>query len=113
MSLPGPLDTLQRESPNGRTRRLYAVDLSSGNLTLLTPTAIAARGSIVDASSFSRWGAPGGGLERRDDARRVWLGEAQGEARPVTSFGKDFTGGCNRPSTSAGRVTTALRSRVC
>jgi dipeptidyl aminopeptidase/acylaminoacyl peptidase len=73
--------------------RLYAVDLSSGNLTLLTPTAIAGCGSIVDASSFSYDGEHLAAVwSDATTPEEVWLGEAQGEARPVTSFGKDFDG---------------------
>ncbi len=73
--------------------RLYAFDLPSGQLTPITPAPIGGRGSIVDAASFS------------DDGRRlaavwsdaitpeaVWLGEAAGQAHPVTSFGNDFQG---------------------
>jgi dipeptidyl aminopeptidase/acylaminoacyl peptidase len=73
--------------------RFYRVDLLNGNTTLLTPPAIAGRGSMIGPASLS------------DDGRRlaaiwsdattpeeVWLGEASGDARPVTSFGKVFHG---------------------
>jgi dipeptidyl aminopeptidase/acylaminoacyl peptidase len=73
--------------------RLYRVDLLNGNLTLLSPAAIAGRGSMVDPASISE---RGGFLAAVwcdvTTPEEVWLGEVRGEARPVTAFGKDFHG---------------------
>ena len=73
--------------------RLYGVDLLTGSLTGLTPCALASRGSIAEQASMS------GGGERlaaiwsdSTTPEEVWIGEAQGGARPVTAFGKDFHG---------------------
>jgi dipeptidyl aminopeptidase/acylaminoacyl peptidase len=71
--------------------RVYAVDVMDGSLTPLTPPSLAERGSVLDGISFS------------DDSRRlaaiwsdattpeeVFLGNIQGSAEPVTTFGEGF-----------------------
>ena len=77
-----------------RTRgRIYAVDVTDGTMTPLTPPSLAERGSVLHGISFS------------DDGRRiaavwsdattpeeVYLGDAQGPAEPATTFGASFAG---------------------
>ncbi len=71
--------------------RVYAVDVMDGSLTPLTPPSLAERGSVLDGISFS------------DDSRclaaiwsdattpeEVFLGNIQGSAEPVTTFGEGF-----------------------
>jgi dipeptidyl aminopeptidase/acylaminoacyl peptidase len=73
--------------------RLYAVDVRSGDLTSLTPNSIAGRGSIVDEASFSADGRRLAAVwSDATTPEEVWFGDAYGEARPMTSFGKDFQG---------------------
>jgi dipeptidyl aminopeptidase/acylaminoacyl peptidase len=73
--------------------RLYGVDLLTGILTSVTPAAIRGRGSIVDPASMSRGGERLAAVwSDSTTPEEVWIGDAQGEAHPVTSFGKDFHG---------------------
>lgn len=73
--------------------RLYGVDLVNGNLTSFTPAAIASRGSIVDPASMSSGGKRLAVVwSDSTTPEEVWIGDVQGEAHPVTSFGKDFHG---------------------
>ena len=77
-----------------RTRgRLYAVDVLTGEPTPLTPPALAERGSVVQGISFS---AKGDRLAAiwSDVAtpEEVYIGEVNGEVRPVTAFGRSFAG---------------------
>lgn len=73
--------------------RLYGVDLVNGNLTSVTPAAIASRGSIVDPASMSSGGKRLAVVwSDSTTPEEVWIGDVQGEAHPVTSFGKDFHG---------------------
>ena len=93
VTLPGTTGRLAARIVERTHGRLFAVDIPGGRMTPLTPDVIANRGTILDGVSFS------------EDSRRlaavwsdattpeeVWLGDASGEARPVTSFGKDFEG---------------------
>ncbi|HEX2280345.1 MAG TPA: S9 family peptidase, partial [Thermomicrobiales bacterium] len=73
--------------------RLYGVDLLTGNLTSVTPAEIGGRGSIVDPASMSRGGERLAAVwSDSTTPEEVWIGDAHGEAHPVTSFGKDFHG---------------------
>jgi dipeptidyl aminopeptidase/acylaminoacyl peptidase len=73
--------------------RLYCVDLLNGNVTLLSPGAIAGCGSVVDPASISESGGRLAAVwSDVTTPEEIWLGEVRGEARPVTSFGKDFQG---------------------
>ena len=73
--------------------RLCGVDLVNGNLTSVTPAAIASRGSIVDPASMSSGGKRLAVVwSDSTTPEEVWIGDVQGEAHPVTSFGKDFHG---------------------
>jgi dipeptidyl aminopeptidase/acylaminoacyl peptidase len=73
--------------------RLYAVDVTTGELTPITPPALAERGSVVHGVSFSdrgdRLAAIWSGATTPEE---VYLGAVQGEAQPVTSFGSAFLG---------------------
>jgi dipeptidyl aminopeptidase/acylaminoacyl peptidase len=73
--------------------RLYAVDLGTGDMTPMTPPALADRGSILDGVSFS---GNGGRLACTwSDAttpEEVFFGETQGEVSSVSSFGAQFRG---------------------
>ena len=91
--LPGTTGRLAARIGERTHGRLYRVDLPSGTLAPLTPTAIASRGSIANGASFSE----GGGRlavvwSDATTPEEVWIGDASGDARPVTSFGKDFYG---------------------
>jgi dipeptidyl aminopeptidase/acylaminoacyl peptidase len=91
--LPGVMGRVAARIAERTHGRLYAVDLPGSKLTPLTPAVLAGRGSIADGASFSEDG-------RRlvavwSDAttpEEVWLGDAQGQAHSVTSFGKEFHG---------------------
>ena len=73
--------------------RLCGVDLVNGNLTSVTPAAIASRGSIVDPASMSSGGKRLAVVwSDSTTPEEVWIGDVQGEAHPVTSFGKNFHG---------------------
>lgn len=73
--------------------RLFAVDVPSGNLTPLTPDVIADRGSVLDGASFASDGSRLAAVwSDATTPEEVWLGNASGDACPVTSFGKDFQG---------------------
>jgi dipeptidyl aminopeptidase/acylaminoacyl peptidase len=62
-------------------------------LSPLTPDVIAGCGSIADGPSFSADGARLAAVwSDATTPEEVWLGEPSGDARPVTSFGKDFQG---------------------
>jgi len=91
--LPGTTGRVGARVVERTHRRLYSIDLPSGTLTPLTPTAIADRGSIENGASFSEGGERLGAVwSDSTTPEEVWLGDAQGEAHAVTSFGKDFFG---------------------
>jgi len=73
--------------------RLYKVDLLNGNLSLISPAAIAGQGSISVPASTSDGGDRLAAIwSDATTPEEVWLGDVRGEARPVTCFGKDFHG---------------------
>jgi len=91
--LPGTMGRLAARIVERTHARLFAVDVTSGNMTPLTPDAMADRGSVVDGASFAVDGCRLAAVwSDAATPEEVWLGDASGEARPVTSFGKDFTG---------------------
>jgi dipeptidyl aminopeptidase/acylaminoacyl peptidase len=93
LPLPGSTGRLAARIVERTHARLYAVDVPGGNLTPLTPDVIAGRGSIVDGASFSADGRRLAAIwSDATTPEEVWLGDGSGEARLVTSFGKDFQG---------------------
>ena len=93
MPLPGTTGRLAARIVERTHGRLFVVEVPSGNLNPLTPDGIARCGSIVDGPSFSADGARLAAVwSDATTPEEVWLGNASGDARPVTSFGKDFQG---------------------
>ena len=92
-SLPGPTGRMAARIVERTRGRLYAVDLPSGRLATLMPDPIAGRGSIVEEASFSEDGRRLAAVwSDATTPEEVWLGDAGGEAHPVSSFGSDFQG---------------------
>jgi dipeptidyl aminopeptidase/acylaminoacyl peptidase len=77
-----------------RTRgRVYAVDVTDGAMTPLSPPSLAERGSVLHGISFSEDGQRLAAIW--SDAtmpEEVYLGELQGAAESVTRFGQSFDG---------------------
>jgi dipeptidyl aminopeptidase/acylaminoacyl peptidase len=91
--LPGTMGRVAARIVERTHARLYAVDLPSGKLTPLTPDPIVERGSISGEASFSGDGARLAAVwSDAATPEEVWLGDARGTARPVTSFGTEFQG---------------------
>jgi len=72
--------------------RLYEVNLLARNMAVISPVAIADGGSMVAPASFAAGGRIAAIWSDATTPEEVWLGDARGEAQPVTSFGKDFRG---------------------
>jgi dipeptidyl aminopeptidase/acylaminoacyl peptidase len=93
VALPGAAGRVAARIIERTHGRLHAVELPSGHLTPLTPRTIAERGSVTDAASFSEDGGRLAAIwSDATTPEEVWLGEAHGEPRPLTEFGKDFCG---------------------
>jgi dipeptidyl aminopeptidase/acylaminoacyl peptidase len=91
--LPGTTGRLAARIVERTHARLYAVDLPSGNLTLLTPSEFSGRGSIMEGASFSEDGRHLAAIwSDASTPEEVWLGKPSGDAHPLTSFGKNFDG---------------------
>jgi dipeptidyl aminopeptidase/acylaminoacyl peptidase len=73
--------------------RLYAVDVMDGNITPLTPPALAEWGSVLHGVSFSRDGRRLAAIwSDATTPEEVYLGDLQGRAEAVTTFGATFRG---------------------
>ncbi len=77
-----------------RTRgRVYAVDVTDGAMTPLTPPSLAERGSLLHGLRFSDDGGHLAAIwSDATTPEEVYLGEVQGAAEPVSTFGKSFAG---------------------
>ncbi len=77
-----------------RTRgRVYAVDVTDGAMTPLSPPSLAERGSLLHGLSFSEDGRHLAAIwSDATTPEEVYLGELQGAAEPVTTFGQSFEG---------------------
>jgi len=93
VTLPGTTGRLAARIVERTHGRLFAVDIPGGRMTPLTPDVIANLGTILDGVSFSADGRRLAAVwSDATTPEEVWLGDASGEARPVTSFGKIFEG---------------------
>jgi dipeptidyl aminopeptidase/acylaminoacyl peptidase len=92
VSLPGAEGRVAARIVERTHGRLYAVDLPSGTMSPLAPAVLSGHGSISDAASFSEDGRLAAVWSDATTPEEVWLGDAPGEASPVTSFGTDFLG---------------------
>jgi dipeptidyl aminopeptidase/acylaminoacyl peptidase len=77
-----------------RTRaRLYSVDVETGELTALTPPAMAEKGSIIGGPSFSRDGSKVALLwSDSTTPEELFLGSTASDPTRVTSLGEAFVG---------------------
>jgi dipeptidyl aminopeptidase/acylaminoacyl peptidase len=77
-----------------RTRgRVYAVDVTNGAMTPLSPPSQAERGSLLHGISFSEDGRRLAAIwSDATTPEEVYLGEVQGAVEPVTKFGQSFEG---------------------
>jgi dipeptidyl aminopeptidase/acylaminoacyl peptidase len=73
--------------------RIYAVDVTDGTLTPLTPPALAEQGSVLDGITFAANGRRVAAIwSDATTPEEVYLGDVQGAIEPVTSFGESFRG---------------------
>jgi dipeptidyl aminopeptidase/acylaminoacyl peptidase len=73
--------------------RIYAVDVTDGTLTPLTPPALAEQGSVLDGITFAANGRRVAAIwSDATTPEEVYLGDVQGAIEPVTSFGEAFRG---------------------
>jgi dipeptidyl aminopeptidase/acylaminoacyl peptidase len=73
--------------------RIYAVDVTDGTLTPLTPPALAEQGSVLDGITFAANGRRVAAIwSDGTTPEEVYLGDVQGAIEPVTSFGEAFRG---------------------
>ena len=73
--------------------RIYAVDVTDGTLTPLTPPALAEQGSVLDGITFAANGRRVAAMwSDATTPEEVYLGDVQGAIEPVTSFGESFRG---------------------
>jgi dipeptidyl aminopeptidase/acylaminoacyl peptidase len=93
LSLPGTKGRAAVRIVERTHARLYAIDLPSGTLAPFTPDAIGDRGSIANGPSFAEGGSRVAAVwSDSTTLEEVWLGDTQGEAHAIASFGEDFAG---------------------
>ncbi|MGH2614560.1 MAG: prolyl oligopeptidase family serine peptidase, partial [Thermomicrobiales bacterium] len=93
VSLPGSNGKVAVRIVERTHGRLFAVDVLTGEMTALTPPALAERGSVIHGVSFSADGARLAAIwTDATTPEEVFLGDVLGEATPVTSFGAAFHG---------------------
>lgn len=73
--------------------RIHAVDVMDGEVTPLTPLALAERGSVLHGISFSEDGCKVAAIwSDATTPEEVYLGGVQGSVEAVTTFGETFQG---------------------
>jgi dipeptidyl aminopeptidase/acylaminoacyl peptidase len=89
--LPGAVGSVAARIVERTHARLYAVDVRSGEMTPITPPALAERGSVLQGVSFAAGGDRVALIwSDATTPEEVYLGEPRGMATAVTSFGKAF-----------------------
>ena len=91
--LPGSPGRVAARVIEGTHGRVYAIDVTDGSMSPLTPPTLAARGSVLHGLSFSEDGRRMAAIwSDATTPETVYLGDVGGTVEAVTAFGAEFAG---------------------